>query len=87
MTHSMTGYASLKGEYEGFSWVWDLRSVNARGLDIRLRVPDWITGLEAIVRKSISAEVGRGSVNLSLKLARVAHEGGQVLTRPNLTGF
>ncbi len=80
----MTGYASLKGQFESYSWVWDLRSVNARGLDIRLRVPDWIAGLEDALRKAIGAELGRGSINASLKLSREAQEGAQALSAAGL---
>ncbi|MFY0661136.1 MAG: YicC family protein [Shimia sp.] len=66
----MTGYASLKGEGQGHSWTWDLRSVNAKGLDLRLRVPDWIEGLEPAVRGALSKGMARGSVNLSLRVNR-----------------
>ncbi len=70
MTNSMTGFAAAKGEAEGFSWAWDVRSVNARGLDIRLRVPDWIEGLEPAARSAIQKAVARGSVSLTLKVQR-----------------
>ena len=36
-----------RGSGLGYAWVWDLRSVNGKGLDLRLRLPDWIEGLEA----------------------------------------
>ena len=45
MITSMTGFASAQGALDAFNWVWDLRSVNAKGLDLRLRVPDWVDGL------------------------------------------
>jgi uncharacterized protein (TIGR00255 family) len=70
MTHSMTGYASLKGQSPGYSWAWDLRSVNGKGLDLRLRVPDWIDGLEAAVRSGLAKDQSRGNVSLTLKVAR-----------------
>lgn len=70
MPNSMTGYASATGALEGFSWTWDLRAVNARGLDLRLRLPDWIEGLEDATRKALKAKVARGNVSLSLKLIR-----------------
>lgn len=73
MLKSMTGYASAETLVEGpASWSasWELRSVNAKGLDIRTRVPDWVPGLEAAARKLLSAEIGRGSVSLSLRLTR-----------------
>lgn len=73
---SMTGYAALSGETDGWSWVWDLRSVNGRGLDIRLRVPDWIEGLEPLGREQVRKSMARGSVTLSLRLNRVESAGG-----------
>ncbi|MCP4821476.1 MAG: YicC family protein [Shimia sp.] len=68
MLHSMTGFAALKGEADGYTWAWDLRSVNAKGLDIRLRLPDWIEGFEPAVRGALSKALGRGSVNLNLRV-------------------
>jgi uncharacterized protein (TIGR00255 family) len=67
---SMTGFASGTGERAPFSWAWELRSVNAKGLDLRLRVPDWIEGLETALRGILGKSLGRGSVTLSLKLSR-----------------
>ncbi len=66
----MTGFAARNGESEGFSWAWEVRSVNAKGLDIRLRVPDWVEGLEAAVRKQVAKSVGRGNINLTLRVQR-----------------
>jgi len=66
----MTGFAARNGESDGFSWAWEVRSVNAKGLDIRLRVPDWVEGLEAAVRKQVAKSVGRGNINLSLRVQR-----------------
>ncbi len=70
MVNSMTGYAAGTGSFDGFSWTWDLRSVNARGLDIRLRTPDWVTGLDQALRGRLSKSLGRGSVSLGLRLTR-----------------
>jgi uncharacterized protein (TIGR00255 family) len=68
MRHSMTGFASLQGSGAGFDWTWELRGVNGKGLDLRLRLPDWIEGLEAEVRKRTGTAVSRGNVQISLKL-------------------
>ena len=70
MIRSMTGFASAKGERGAFSWGWELRSVNAKGLDLRLRVPDWLEGLEAALRGDLAKAVTRGNVTLSLRLTR-----------------
>jgi uncharacterized protein (TIGR00255 family) len=70
MTKSMTGFANAKGAFASYSWVWEIRSVNSRGMDARLRVPDWIIGLEAALRPIIQKTVARGNVNLTLKVTR-----------------
>ncbi|WP_306004960.1 YicC/YloC family endoribonuclease [Aquicoccus porphyridii] len=70
MIYSMTGFASAKGQSGAHGWAWELRSVNAKGLDLRLRVPDWIAGLEAGLRARMGAAITRGSVSLSLRLMR-----------------
>lgn len=73
---SMTGFAAATGAAEGWAWSWDIRSVNGRGLDLKLRVPDWIEGLEAALRGTLKAGLGRGSVTLSLRIGRES-AGGQ----------
>jgi uncharacterized protein (TIGR00255 family) len=67
---SMTGFAARRGAGGGYSWTWDLRSVNGKGLDLRLRLPDWIDGLELAVRAELQKVMSRGSVSLTLKLAQ-----------------
>ena len=66
----MTGFASAKGSFGPHSWSWELRSVNGKGQDIRVRVPDWITGLEASLRKDVSAATARGNITVGLRLTR-----------------
>jgi uncharacterized protein (TIGR00255 family) len=83
---SMTAFAARSGGMVAGlpGWTWDLRSVNARGLDLRLRLPDGIDGLEAAVRSALQARLVRGSVTLTLKLAR---EGGGEGLRINPAGL
>ncbi len=70
MVNSMTGFAARTGRSGSHTWTWDLRSVNSRGLDLRLRVPDWIDGLEIALRARLGAKLQRGAVALGLKLTR-----------------
>ncbi len=70
MVTSMTGFATATGSEGAYAWVWDLRSVNARGLDLRLRLPDGVPGLEAELRSRLAADLTRGNVTVSLKLQR-----------------
>ncbi len=67
---SMTGFAARRGSGAGLSWTWDLRSVNGKGLDLRLRVPDWIDGLELALRTDLQKAITRGNVNLTLKVTQ-----------------
>ena len=70
MIRSMTGFASATGSNPPHSWSWELRSVNGKGLDIRVRAPDWIDGLEAGLRKKIGAVAARGNITCNLRLTR-----------------
>jgi len=71
---SMTGYARAEGRHAdtGTEWVWDLRSVNGKGLDIRCRLPSGCEGLEKTVRDRLGAALVRGSINLTLTINRSA---------------
>ena len=72
MTVSMTGFAATRGQGAGYAWVWDVRSVNGKGLDLRLRLPEWIDGLETAVRAEMGRMVVRGNISLTLKVVRDA---------------
>ena len=83
---SMTGFASGQGSLGVHSWSWEVRSVNAKGLDLRLRVPDWLEGLEMHLRKVLGKELARGNVSLGLRISR-GEESAATLTlnKPLLT--
>jgi uncharacterized protein (TIGR00255 family) len=81
----MTGFAAAKGESGGWNWAWDIRSVNARGLDIRMRLPDWIEGLEPALRPMIQKALARGNVSLSLKVQTEGSDVGGTLNATALS--
>jgi len=68
MANSMTGFALRRGQGAGHDWTWELRSVNGKGLDLRLRLPEGIEGLEAAVRADLTKALARGNVSLTLKV-------------------
>ena len=84
MLRSMTAFASAKGGYERFSWTWEMRSVNGKGLDLRLRVPDWISGLEAGLKGRLSKALSRGNVSLALRLQADEAISSLTLNQPQL---
>lgn len=63
---SMTGFAESAGAHAGLAWRWEVKSVNGRGLDMRLRTPPGLDGLDAPARKLASARFTRGSLQVSL---------------------
>ncbi|WP_377392325.1 YicC/YloC family endoribonuclease [Rhodobacter lacus] len=63
----MTAFASAAGAAEGQEWAWEIRAVNGKGLDLRLRLPE-IEGLEAEVRAAVAQAAARGNIQLSLKV-------------------
>lgn len=71
MIHSMTAFARREAETPSGTLTWELRSVNHRYLDIGLRLPEELRGLEPRVREAIQARVKRGKVDAGLWLARV----------------
>lgn len=75
---SMTAFASARGSVGQHSWTWDVRSVNAKGLDLRLRVPEWLEGLETHVRSLLGKSLARGNVSLTLRISRSEEAAGQV---------
>ncbi|WP_072393517.1 YicC/YloC family endoribonuclease [Hyphomicrobium sp. CS1GBMeth3] len=72
---SMTGFARSDGALDGTAWHWELRSVNNRGLDVRLRLPPGFEALEPKVRDRIAKTISRGSVNVSLNVQRRTRSG------------
>jgi len=66
----MTGFARAQGAEGGYSWTWEIKSVNARGLDLRFRLPPGFDHLEVEARTRIADKLRRGSVNVGLALVR-----------------
>jgi len=67
---SMTGFARTEGTIAGLSWVWELRSVNGRGLELRFRLPNGWDALEQTFREAAGKVLKRGNVNASLNVKR-----------------
>lgn len=68
---SMTGFAREGGTLpDGTSFLWELRSVNGRGLDVRLRLPNGLDGLEGALKEAAGKALKRGNVSATLTLKR-----------------
>ncbi len=73
---SMTGFARSDGVSVGQRWTWELRSVNGKGLDIRLRLPPGLERLENVVRERAGKRFSRGSCSFNLTITREHAAGG-----------
>lgn len=67
---SMTGFARVSGNFRDVSWAWELKSVNGRGLDMRLRVAPGLDGVEIQVREILQRQVQRGTIQANLAIDR-----------------
>jgi uncharacterized protein (TIGR00255 family) len=67
---SMTGFARTDGQHEGMAWIWELRSVNGRGLDFKLRLPPGLDAMEAALREAAGQILRRGNVTANATLRR-----------------
>ncbi len=66
----MTGFARHDGGDDVMTWVWEVKSVNGRNLDLRLRLPQGFESLEAEVRKLVPEHLARGNVQIALVVDR-----------------
>src|SRR4029077_3594429 len=71
---SMTGFARSNGASGPYAFEWELKSVNAKGFDLRMRLPPGWDDLEAIPERRAGEVLSRGTVyaNLNVKRAGAA---------------
>ncbi|WP_153769411.1 YicC/YloC family endoribonuclease [Labrenzia sp. CE80] len=75
---SMTGFARIQGEAGVVRWTWELRSVNGKNLDVRIRIPAGLENLEQKIRERCAKVLKRGNVSVGLSMKR--DEGEAALT-------
>jgi uncharacterized protein (TIGR00255 family) len=69
---SMTGFSRTQGESFGMSWVWEVKSINGRSLDLRLRLAPGFDSLEPELRAALTSRFRRGSFSAGLNVTRTA---------------
>ena len=67
---SMTGFGRADGSRADWRWHWELKTVNARGLDIRMRMPNGLEPLEQDLKKTLQAKLKRGAVQVFINIER-----------------
>ena len=71
---SMTGFGRAEGHFQKYSWLWEIRSVNGKTLDIRVRIPPGLDAMDQYVKSTLKENIVRGNVNVSLQLQKEADE-------------
>ena len=66
----MTGFVRTDGVEGGLAWAWELRSVNGRGLDLKLRLPPGFDAFEPALRDEAGRALRRGNVTANLTVKR-----------------
>ena len=66
----MTGFARVDGAAAGYSWVWEAKSLNAKGLDLRFRLPHGFDHIEVNAKKFATEEFSRGNISINLSIQR-----------------
>ncbi len=62
----MTGFGRAEGSCSNTGWTWEIRAVNGKGLDVRLKLPNGMERLEPLARKLCTAKLSRGNIQVSL---------------------
>ena len=81
---SMTGFARADVTHGDTAWHWEVRSVNGRNLDLRLRLPSGFDALEIKARGLVQEKLARGNCTISLWVKR---ESGQTEIKLNETAL
>jgi uncharacterized protein (TIGR00255 family) len=81
---SMTGFGRAGGQDGEAVWTWEIRTLNHRGLDIRLRLPQGYEEFELRLRETIAKRIARGSCAVSLNLKAAALGADLRLNEPAL---
>lgn len=82
--HSMTGYARTEQVIDGWRIAWDVKCVNAKGLDVRLRLPSGLDRLDGALRDAAKGQMHRGSVQAGLTIETVNGDAGLAVDRDRL---
>jgi uncharacterized protein (TIGR00255 family) len=67
---SMTGFARSQGVSASYAWTWEVKSVNAKSLDLRLRLPPGWDAIEMPVRQRAAEKLARGALQAALSVSR-----------------
>lgn len=83
----MTGFARTEGQHAGWNWTWEVRSVNGKGLDLRLRMPPGYDAIEGPLRDIARTAFTRGSIQAGLTIGRDEAAGAAAIDEARLAAL
>ncbi|HEY6633493.1 MAG TPA: YicC/YloC family endoribonuclease, partial [Rhizobiaceae bacterium] len=69
---SMTGFARAASDHDGVSIAWEVKSVNGKSIELRLRLPAGFERLEPAVRQAVQKRFSRGNFQATLTIGRAS---------------
>ena len=83
----MTGFARDSGASGDASWTWEIKSVNGKALDARLRLPAGFDQIEAPARQALIQAFKRGNLQVTLDVQRSGEAQGISINREVLAQY
>ncbi|MBT3991660.1 MAG: YicC family protein [Rhodospirillaceae bacterium] len=77
----MTGFARSSGSVDGYSWNWEAKSVNGKGLDVRCRLPQGFEEVDVEARTATGKAFKRGNFNLILTIQETSQQSQYQINR------
>ena len=84
---SMTGFARTEGQNDICSWSWEIKSVNAKGFDVRCRLGSGFDNLEPVIRERASGIFRRGNLSINLTSVKTQTAAAYQINQPTLDGI
>lgn len=81
---SMTGFARRGGLLDSFRWNLEIKSVNNKGLEVRVKYPTFLDGFDLDIKKTASKALARGSVFINLQVDQADQEENFVINEARL---
>ena len=83
----MTGFARESGSGNGYDWGWEVKSVNNKNIDIRIKLPSFLDGFDIPLKKLIAEKIARGTIFVNLTINKGAMDSGFVINEAKLAAL
>jgi len=75
MIYSMTGYGKAEGEYQGRHYIIEIRTLNGRSTDVRMKIPNHFKSKEIQLRTNVLEHAHRGKIDVTIQTVSTDGQG------------